>query len=174
MSNPRPRFFELAALLCIAVCATAQEQHPEIFIEPSIVTIGVQRTETLWTEAKGKWSDADDKLGTDSTHIECYKKLGFCSEAEAYSLGGQAWVRLETLDILRWDSEELIAVDSSPICQVDQIRFDFKTKQVTVTGSLKGDTKVPFCKDLKPTTAFLGGLKDELKRIDKEAAQKKK
>lgn len=174
MSNPRRRFVELAVLLCIAVCATAQEQHPEIFEEPSIVTVGAQRIETLWTEATGKWSDADGKLGTDSTHIECYKKLGFCSEAEAYSLLGQASVHLVTLDILRWDSQELIAVDSSPICQVEQIRFDFKTKQVTATESLKGDTKSPFCRDLKPTTAFLGGLKDELKRIGKDAAKEKK
>jgi hypothetical protein len=106
--------------------------------------------------------------------IECYKKLGLCSEAEAYSLVGEAWVNLETLDILRWDSQELIAVDSSPVCQVNQIRFDFKTKQVTATKSLKGESKDPFCKDLKSTTAFLGGLKDELKRIDKGAAQKQK
>ncbi len=174
MRKTLQRRLAVAALACIAVCAKAQEQHPEIFGEPSIVTIGAQRVETLWTEAMGKWSDAGDELGTTSTHIECYKKLGFCSEAEAYSLGGKAWVNLDTLDILRWDSQELIAVDSTPICQMNQIRFDFKTKQVTATNSLKGDSKDPLCKDAKSTTAFLGGLKDELDQIHKGASQKQK
>jgi hypothetical protein len=173
MSNQQRHLLFGLALLSIAVCARAQEQHPMIFGEPSIVTVGTQRTETMWTEAVGKWSDAGDELGTTSTHIECYKKLGFCSEAEAYSLGNQAWVNLETLDILRWDNQELIAVDSTPTCQVNQIRFDFKTKQVTATEILKGDSKDPFCKNHKPTTAFLGGLKEELERIDKGTKRQK-
>jgi hypothetical protein len=173
MINPWQWRLRLAALVFIAAAsARAQEQHPEIFGMPSIVVVGAQRTETLWTEAIGKWSDADEKLGTMSTHIECYKALGFCSEAEAHSLDGQAWVNLTTLDILRWDNHELIALDSSPICQINQIRFDFKTKQVTATESLKGDSKDPFCKMAKSTTAFLGGLKDELNKIDKAAKKK--
>jgi len=63
-----------------------QGQHPEIFGEPSVVTVGAQHIETKWTEASGKWSDAGDKFGTNSTHIECYEKFGFCFEAEAYFL----------------------------------------------------------------------------------------
>jgi hypothetical protein len=135
--------------------------------------MGAQRIETLWTEASGKWSDAGKDIGTTASHVECYKKFGFCFQAEAYSLGGQAWVNTTTLDILRWDAEELIAVDSTPICQVNQIRFDFKTKQVSATESPKGETKDPFCKDVKATTAYLGGLKDELHRLDKERAKQK-
>jgi hypothetical protein len=151
----------------------AQEQHPEIFGEPSVVTMGAEHIETLWTEAFGKWSDARKKMGTTSSHVECYKKFGFCTEAEAYSLGGQAWVNVITLDILRWDDRELIAVDSSPTCQVNQIRFDFKTKQASAAESPKGKTKDPFCKDVKATTAYLGGLKDELHGLDKERAKQK-
>jgi hypothetical protein len=167
----------LPLCLCVvglaSTLAGAQEQHPEIFGEPSVVTVGAQRIETLWIDASGKWSDAGKDLGTMSSHIECYKKFGFCSEAEAYSLSGQAWVNTATLDILRWDADELIAVDSSPICQVNQIRFDFKTKQVSATESPKGETKDPFCKDTKATTAYLGGLKDEHRRLDKENAKQK-
>ncbi|SPF42388.1 exported hypothetical protein [Candidatus Sulfotelmatobacter kueseliae] len=167
----------LSLCLCVigmtSVLAKAQEQHPEIFGQPSVVTMGAEHIETLWTEASGKWSDAGKDMGTTSSHVECYKKFGFCTEAEAYSLGGQAWVNVTTLDILRWDSQELIAVDSSPTCQVNQIRFDFKTKQVSVTESPKGETKDPFCKDVKPTTAYLGGLKDELRRLDKERTRQK-
>jgi len=160
------------ALAC--VLAPAQEQHPEIFGEPTVVTTGPERIETLWTEASGKWSDSGKDLGTTSSHVECYKKFGFCFQAEAYSLGGKAWVNTTTLDILRWDDRELIAVDSTPTCQVNQIRFDFKTKQVSATESPKGETKDLFCKYVKATTAYLGGLKDELHRLDREPTKHEK
>ncbi|PWT79014.1 MAG: hypothetical protein C5B59_00450 [Bacteroidetes bacterium] len=159
----KPLFFALL-LATLTDPARAQHQHPEIFGEPTVVTAGAQRIETLWTEASGKWSDAGKNMGTTSSHVECYKKFGFCFQAEAYFLADQAWVNTTTLDILRWDDRELIAVDSSPPCQVNQIRFDFKTKQVSVTESPKGETKDPFCKDVKATTAYLGGVKDELRR----------
>jgi hypothetical protein len=171
----KPLFFALLLYVClVAASARGQEQHPEIFGEPTVVTMGAERIETLWTEASGKWSDAGKDLGTTSSHVECYKKFGFCAQAEAYSLGGQAWVNTTTLDILRWDDHELIAVDSTPTCQVNQIRFDFKTKQVSVTESPKGETKDPFCKDVKATTAYLGGLKDELRRLDKGPTKQEK
>ena len=170
--------WSVLSCLCIiglaSVLAGAQEQHPEIFGEPSVATIGAEHIETLWTEASGRWSDAGKDMGTTSSHVECYKKFAFCFQAEAYSLGGQAWVNTTTLDILRWDDRELIAVDSFPTCQVNQIRFDFKTKQVSVTESpKKGETKDPFCKDVKATTAYLGGLKDELHRLDNERSKQK-
>jgi hypothetical protein len=140
--------------------AGAQEQHPQIFGEPTVVTMGAERIETLWTEASGKWSDTGKDIGTTASHVECYKKFRFCFQAEAYSLGGQAWVNTTTLDILRWDAEELIAVDSTPICQVNQIRFDFKTKQVSATESPKGETKDPFCKAAKARRLHISvGLK---------------
>ena len=69
---------------------------------------------------------------------------------------------------LRWDKRELIAVDSSPTCVVKTLRFDFAAKKVTVTMSLKGETKDTFCKGMKATTAFLGvGAKDEMKEKTK-------
>ena len=167
--------FVLLLCACVVVIpAKAQDQHPELFGEPAVVTVGTQRIETVWVEATGKWSDAGKDIGTTSSHVECYKKFAFCFQAEAYTLGGQAWVNTTTLDILRWDAYELIAVDSTPTCQVNQIRFDFKTKQVSITESPKGETKDPFCKDLKANTAYLGGLKDELRQIDKDSMKPKK
>jgi hypothetical protein len=51
-------------------------------------------------------------------------------------------------------------------CRVDTLkralRIDFAAKKVTVTMSLKGETKDPFCKDIKATTAFSGGLDDQI------------
>jgi hypothetical protein len=46
---------------------------------------------------------------------------------------------------------------------VNTLRFDFAAKKVTITMALKGETKDPFCKDMKATTAFLGGVKDKIK-----------
>lgn len=170
----RPLFFALLSCFCLfAVHGRAQDEHPEIFSEPSIVTIGAQHVETVFTWASGKWSDAGKDIGTTSTQIDCYQKFSFCTDAEAYSLSGQAWVNFALFDILRWDNHELIAVDSSPICQVNEIRFDFKTKQVSVTESPKGETKDPFYKGLKGTTAYLGGIDDELRRLNKEPTKQK-
>ena len=93
-----------------------------------------------------------------STEIHCYERFGFCEEADATYVGGQAGATLNSFDILRWNNRELIAVDSSPICVVNTLRFDFAAKKVTLTMALKGETKDPFCKDIKATTSFLGGV----------------
>jgi hypothetical protein len=81
---------------------------------------------------------------------------------------------LNSFDILRWDNRELIGVDSSPICVVNTLRFDFAAKKVTTTMSLKGETKDPLCKDIKATTAFLGGAKDQIKKDIKKGNESKK
>jgi hypothetical protein len=50
------------------------------------------------------------------------------------------------------------------------LRFDFAAKKVTITMALKGETKDPFCKDMKVATAFLGGTDDKIKKdIEKQS-----
>ena len=153
-----------AFVLSSTVLVLAQDQTPEM-LSVSQVVVGAQRTETLWSHAMGKWSDADDHVAVMSTEIVCYERFGFCDEADANYLDSQAGVMLTSFDILRWDKRELIAVDSSPICVVNTLRFDFIAKKVTITSASKGETKDKFCKDEKSTTAFLGGVNDEAKRI---------
>jgi hypothetical protein len=54
----------------------------------------------------------------------------------------------------------MIAVDSSPICLVNTLRFDFAAKKVSLSSTSKGETRDKFCKDLTPSdtaTAFLTG-----------------
>ena len=159
----KPTFTVIALILISAASSLAQDQTPAIFGDPSLVVVGAQKIETLYTWAEGKWSDADEKLGPVSAVINCYKRFGFCEEAEAGFVLGSATVNLGELDILRWDDSELIAVDSSPICVVNTIRFDFHTKQVTFTVTPKAVTKdMPqlskqMCASVKPTTAFLSG-----------------
>ena len=48
---------------------------------------------------------------------------------------------------------------------MNTLRFDFAAKKVTITMALKGETKDPYCKNIKATTTFLGGTKDEIKKM---------
>jgi hypothetical protein len=159
-----------AAGLLSAVLVHAQDETPEI-LSVSEVVAGAQRTATLYAHAVGKWSDADDHMAVWSTEIQCYKSFGFCDEADAMYSSGQSGASLNSFDILRWDKHELIAVDSSPICVVNTLRFDFAAKKVTITTALKGETKDQFCKDMKASTAFLGGVKDQVKKDIKKGSK---
>jgi hypothetical protein len=169
------------ALTMLLVASPAMGQEPQI-LDVSDVGAGAQRLETRYAYAVGKWSDAGKDVGTNSTVIHCYKRFGFCEVANAYSLGTQAWVNLDSFDILRWDDKEMLAVDSSSICLVNNLRIDFVARKVSLSSTSKGETKVKLGEtEVKlcdaadaQKTSFLTGLKDELKRIDTEAKQKKK
>jgi hypothetical protein len=98
-----------------------------------------------------------------STEIHCYKRLGFCEVANAILVGGLASVNLASFDILRWDTSEMIAVDSSPTCMVITLRFDFAAKKVSISRAPKGETRDRSCKDFSPSdtaTAFLTGKRE--------------
>jgi hypothetical protein len=139
----------LAALPCAA-------QKPLIF-DVSDVVVGQERLATSWIFAAGQWSDAGANVGANSTEIHCYKRFGFCEVANA-STNGLAFVSLSSFDILRWDASEMIAVDSSPICMVNTLRFDFAAKKVSLSSTSKGETRDKFCTGLTPSmlaTTFL-------------------
>jgi hypothetical protein len=149
-------------LISLAGLASAQSKPPVIF-DVSEVVVGAQRIPTLFAHTAGKWSDARQGTGYLATDIQCFKRLAFCADADAFpvesgDLGGrQANVSLDTYDIVRWDDNELIAVDSTPMCDVRTIRFDFRKKMVSYTSTLKNEDAV--CKGAKTTTAFLEGVK---------------
>ncbi len=149
----------LGALPCAA-------QKPLIF-DVSTVVVGSQRLETLYAFAVGRWSDAGADVGIDSTEIHCYKRFGFCEVANAAKNLNLASVSLSSLDILRWDASELIAVDSSPICVVNTLRFDFAAKKVSLSSTSKGETSDKFCTMTTPSmmaTTFLTDGKTEQKK----------
>jgi hypothetical protein len=138
-------------------------QQPLIF-DVSTIVVGSPKFETLWAYAVGKWSDAGPDVGKISTEIHCYKRFGFCEVASASTSFRLASVSLVSFDILRWDTSEMIAVDSSPICLVSTLRFDFAAKKVSISSALKGETKDKFSKNLTPSmtaTAFLTGANGE-------------
>jgi hypothetical protein len=151
----------LLSILLLLGALPYMAQQPLTF-DASTVVVGSQRLETPWALAIGKWSDAGDNVGINSTEIHCYKRFGFCevANASAFSSPGSAWVNLSGYDILRWDASEMIAVDSSPICVVNTLRFDFAAKKVSMSSTSKGETRDKICKDLMPSmtaTAFLTG-----------------
>lgn len=148
-----------SAAVFFALVIPAAAQKPSIF-DVSDVVIGAQKIETLYLYTAGKWSDAGEHIGPLSTQIQCYKSLGFCDVANASESGGQADASLDSFDILRWDTKEMIAVDSSAICVVNTLRVDLVAKKVTLSSSDKG-SKDPFCKGSdKIPTAFLWGEQD--------------
>lgn len=161
-----------AALLSTSL-TQGQNQTPEILSVNEVVA-GAQRVETLYAHALGRWSDSDVHMAVWSTEIHCYERFGFCEEADAVYIDGQAGATLSTFDILRWDNQELIAVDSSPICVVNTLRFDFAAKKVTLTMALKGETKDPFCREVKATTTFLGGGRVKHEAQDEAKKEKSK
>lgn len=159
----------LGLMLLLAALA-AMAQQPEI-LSVSDVVVGSERLQTRYAFAMGKWSDAGDGVAIDSTEIRCYKRFGFCEVASANSMFGQAHVNFTSFDILRWDGREMIAVDSLPICVVNNLRFDFAAKKVSLGSTSKGETKDKLCDKLTPDTAetvFLIGVEDELKRKQKK------
>jgi hypothetical protein len=168
------RNFLLVLSTTVALAGSALGQTPTIF-DVSDVVVGAQKLDTLWFYAQGKWSDADGKAAANSTEIHCYKRFSFCEIANAMFLFEQASVSLDSFDILRWDSRELLAVDSSPICAVNNLRVDFVKKQVSISSTSKNVVTDPLCKAADKTgmpTAFLLGAEDVIKQeIEKKPKQ---
>ena len=155
---------KILAILVTLSAALAVGQTPEMF-DVSNVTIGTQKLDTDWLFAVGKWSDAGKEIAVNSTEIRCYKRFGFCEVSSAMVSEGLASVNVDDFDVLRWDADELIAVDSSPICVANNLRVDFKTKKVSISSTSKGASDDKFCRevDADPAalkTAFLTGTKD--------------
>lgn len=159
-------FVFIVSVLAIPVAA----QKPITF-DVSNVVVGAKKIQTLYLFADGKWSDAGEHLGALSTEVRCYKSFGFCDVGSAEWNGSEAFVSLSDYDILRWDANVIVAVDSSPICIVNTLRVDLVTKRITLSSSDKGVTKDPFCKGSdKLSTAVLWGMED----IKKDAINREK
>jgi len=152
--------FGITVLMIACTVTPAAAQKPSIF-NVSNVVVGAQRIETTFFLAAGKWSDSGVKEGLDSTEIHCYKRLGFCEVASTYPGDNTG---LTEYDILRWNKQEMVAEDNSPICVVSILRADFVKKTVTLSSTDKGVRKDPFCAGAdKMPTAFLLGPDDVLK-----------
>jgi hypothetical protein len=177
MSMKPLKVLSMFTLLYFASTAYAQK-HPEIF-DVSDVVIGTHRLPTRYLYAAGAWSDASEMESALSVQIECYKRIDFCNVAGANGYGGgpgSVGVMLDSFDILRWDEQEMIAVDSSPICVVNTIRADFVAKTITISSAKKATKladKDPFCKVVDQSTASLVNSEEVIQKIAQKAKQKK-
>ena len=156
----------LLTVLIVSTIGQTQEQTPET-LDVAEVVVGAKRLYTTYLYAVGQWSDSTDATAVQSSEIHCYKRFGFCEVASADSIGGPngVYVSLNSFDIVRWDKQEMIAVDSSPICLVNTLRADFQKHKVTLSSTSKGETKDKMCEHTETPTAFLGGSHDAVKRI---------
>jgi len=147
----------IGSLLIVAITLSpiATTQTPDPFTVTEVV-VGSRHIKTLYLYAAGQWSyDVASTSGPATTYIHCYEKLGICEDAEAYSSAGKTSASLTTYDIVRWDSREMIAVDSSSVCAANMLRVDFAAKKVSLSSNAKG-TQDKACENLKlPPTAFL-------------------
>jgi hypothetical protein len=167
------RFFRLGVVLLflISLSMLVMAQKPFVF-DNSDVVVGARRIPTLQFIAAGKWSDAGDNLGMDSTRIQCYKAFGFCEIAQAFNFNGNAVVNLDGFDILQWNDNELIATDGDKCAST--LRVNFKTELVTISSSTdKGEFASLFCTRYKLGTAVLWTPEDVVKDLMNKAKSKK-
>lgn len=164
--------FCAASASLFALSAVAQQ--PEILTVADVVA-GSEKMQTRYLYAAGKWSDAGDSAAGLSAQIHCYQRFGFCEAASAFSMDGRGYLNFDTFDILRWDTTELIAVDSSPICLVNTLRIDFPSKKVSLSSASKG-SKEKLCQGLvneTKDTVFMINAEEDIRRIFDKAKQKK-
>ena len=76
-------------LISILAGGLATAQKPVVY-DVSNVVVGAQRIPTLALFASGKWSTAGESTGTLSAEIHCYKSLGFCDVADAFTTASSA------------------------------------------------------------------------------------
>ncbi len=157
------RFFRfcIVLLFLLSLSMPVVAEKPFVF-DLSNVVVGARRIPTLQLIAAGKWSDAGDNLGMDSTRIQCYKAFGFCEIAQAFNFNGDAVVNLDDFDILQWNDNELIATDGDKCAST--LRVNFKTEQVTISSSTaKSELASLVCTRYKLGTAVLWGPEDVVK-----------
>ncbi len=158
----------MSAYVVFVMAISVAAQTPFVF-DVSNVVVGKQKIPTLWLLTGGKWSDAGDNVGMDSTRIQCYKALGFCEIAQAFNFDGHAIVNLDGFNILQWNNNELIATDGDKCAST--LRVNFKTKRVTLSSSTaKGELASLFCTRYKLGIAVLWGPED----ITKDAINRAK
>ncbi len=92
--------------------------------------------------ATGSWiPTADTKTTISSVHseteIDCTKSNATCVEATAEFYSDHPHVTLNYLQVLKWDSDGIIASDSSGICMTVAVQISFAEKRISATHSAK-------------------------------------
>lgn len=100
--------------------------------------------------AEGKWDNSDIKIKEtipSDTEIDCFKDSKLCVEATSQYYFGHPHVLVEYLDIIKWGSDQIIAV-SSGLCLNRTLLISIPDKTISDTESSKTIDKshVGLCK----------------------------
>ena len=89
--------------------------------------------------ATGSWESHDPNVKTDmtETQIDCFKEMKTCVMATADNLMGRPHVFTSYLNVIKWDDDGLIAIDSSAICMNLTMQVSVADKHITLIHTLK-------------------------------------
>src|ERR1700741_4541808 len=89
--------------------------------------------------ATGSWESQDPNVKTDmtETQIDCFKEMKTCVMATADNLMGRPHVFTSYLNVIKWDDDGLIAIDSSAICMNLTMQVSVVDKHITLIHTLK-------------------------------------
>ena len=83
--------------------------------------------------ADGAWDRMNDKEGyLQSTDIECTKAQSRCTEADAMLLFNIVQAKQTDFLVTKWDEYEIVAEDTTPNCERDELRINRQEKTVTM------------------------------------------
>jgi hypothetical protein len=135
------------AIMLSSIMATAQSAKPDK--DKDFIWFIVSADSFT---AVGKWTspnDATDKPFPAEVQIDCFDSSCIVATAEYYM--GHPHVSIQYLQVLKWDKNGIVAVDSSPTCMTNTILINFADRSISLSASLKKmDSK------LKSACAFFG------------------
>jgi Putative peptidoglycan binding domain len=86
--------------------------------------------------ANGVWDRMNDKATyLESTNIECDRAKGKCIEADAMLSFNVLVAKQTEFEVTKWDEYEVVAEDSTPACERDELRINHQEKSVTVIST---------------------------------------
>lgn len=102
--------------------------------------ISMIRFDLYWYDdsvtANGVWDRMNDKATyLESTDIECDRAKGKCIEADAMISFNILAAKQTEFAITKWDEYEVVAEDTTPPCERDELRINHQEKSVTVIST---------------------------------------
>lgn len=99
-----------------------------------------------YVSASGKWKSssgraADEPAFKHVVEIQCRLDINECYEATAQIVAEEPQVILQSYSVIKWDTDGIIAENSSPICTINRLLINFEEGGVLAVDSPKNDAK---------------------------------
>jgi hypothetical protein len=86
--------------------------------------------------ANGAWDRMNnDERSPQSTDIECDRSQNRCVEADAMTAFNILIAKQTEFTVTKWDKYEIVAEDSTPDCERDELRINHQEKSVTLIST---------------------------------------